>query len=319
MTTFTLGIDIGGTSAKYGAVAEDGTILMEDRFSTTEHTEAHAFFNDFFAEIREKLSHFTDHKLTGVGIGAPNANYYEGTISHAPNLKWGKGVVAVRSLCEDAFNVPVAITNDANAAALGEMVYGKAKDKKHFIMITLGTGVGAGVVIDGKLLYGHDGFAGELGHMEVVPGGRVCGTGHRGCLEVYSSATGIKRTVFELLADSIEDSQLRTFNYHDLSARDIYEAALKDDPIALQAFDITARILGHALADFVAFSSPEAIYIFGGLMNAGNMLLAPIKKYYDDKVMEVFRGKVSIEISGLMERSAAILGASALIRKEMEK
>lgn len=256
-------------------------------------------------------------EIVGVGVGAPNGNYYNGTIENPPNLNWG--LVNVKEDIKKYINVPVAVTNDANAAALGEMKFGAAKDMKNFVEITLGTGLGSGIVVNGELVYGHDGFAGELGHTNVKQNGRLCGCGNKGCLETYVSAPGIKRTVFKLLSIVKSESNLRDVSFNNLDSKIIYDAAREGDIIALEAFDYTARILGLALADTVAYLSPEAIILFGGLANAGDLIIAPVKHYMEENLFGAFKNKVKIIPSGLPEGDAAILGSSALIWHEIKK
>jgi glucokinase len=310
MTEVVLGIDIGGTFTKYGLVDIEGNIFTEGSVPSDKHLDV----NNFILEFREKVfSHFDKNKflLKGIGIGAPNGNYYNGTIEFAPNLKW-KGIVKLAELFENHFSFPTKVTNDANAAAMGEMLYGHARSMKDFIMITLGTGLGSGLVVNGKLVYGHDGFAGELGHTSVFMDGRECGCGKRGCLETYVSVTGIERTVFELLSSEMDESELRSICFGKLDGKMISEAALRGDKIALKAFDYTGKILGLKMADAVAHTSPEAIFIFGGLANSGNLIFNPAKKYFEEFLLPIFRGKVKILPSGLQDKNIAVLGAAAL-------
>jgi glucokinase len=293
MTEVVLGIDIGGTFTKYGLVDIEGNIFTEGSVPSDKHLDV----NNFILEFREKVfSHFDKNKflLKGIGIGAPNGNYYNGTIEFAPNLKW-KGIVKLAELFENHFSFPTKVTNDANAAAMGEMLYGHARSMKDFIMITLGTGLGSGLVVNGKLVYGHDGFAGELGHTSVFMDGRECGCGKRGCLETYVSVTGIERTVFELLSSEMDESELRSICFGKLDGKMISEAALRGDKIALKAFDYTGKILGLKMADAVAHTSPEAIFIFGGLANSGNLIFNPAKKYFEEFLLPIFRGKVKTQ------------------------
>jgi len=254
----------------------------------------------------------SDFNLKGMGIGAPNGNFYKGTIEFAPNLPW-KGTIDLVEKLKQYFNVPIVLTNDANAAAMGEMIYGKAKGLNEFMVITLGTGLGSGIVVDGKVVYGHDGFAGEIGHTIYDPNGRLCGCGRKGCLETYASATGIVLTVGELLLKSTVQTKLREIPANKLEAKHIHEEALKGDRLALEAFDYTARILGLKLADSIAHTSPEAIFLFGGLAESGDDILIPTKKYMEENLLNIFKNKVRLEISGLMGKNAAILGAAALI------
>jgi glucokinase len=314
MKEVAIGIDIGGTFTKFGLVDREGNVLAENAIATYKHESPHSFIKVLFTELEIMLSPFsTELKVMGVGVGAPNANFHKGTIEHAPNLKW-KGIVPFKSLMEPYFNgLPIILTNDANAAALGEMVFGSANGKRDFLVVTLGTGLGSGFVVNGKLVYGHDGFAGELGHVTVVPGGRQCNCGKKGCLETYVSAPGIRRTLMELCAKTVIESPLRELSFIKLSAKDITEQAQNGDELALEAFRYTGEILGAALANAVAITSPETIYLFGGLAKAGNLLLEPTKKYFQENLLNIFQGKSNIELSSLHDRSAAILGASSLV------
>ena len=246
-----------------------------------------------------------------MGVGAPNGNYYSGTIEFAPNLPW-RGIIPLAAMFEDKLGIPTALTNDANAAAIGEMTYGAARGLKDFIMITLGTGVGSGIVINGQLVYGHDGFAGELGHVIVNPEGRVCGCGRKGCLETYCSATGVARTAREFLVARSEPSLLRNVPVEDIQSKDVYDAAVKGDKLAQEIFEYTGKILGEALANFVAFSSPEAIILFGGLAKSGDYITKPIQKALEDNVLNIYKGKTKLLLSQLKDADAAVLGASAL-------
>ena len=314
-----IGIDIGGTSSKYGLVDRSGVVYTEGSIKTYEYKDVNSFLKALHSAILKSVNELGDSfEIKGIGIGAPNGNYYNGSIEFAPNLRW-KGKIPLAELLHDYFNVPVVLTNDANAAALGEMMYGSAKNMDHFIVITLGTGLGSGIVVDGQVVYGHDGFAGEMGHITAVENGRICGCGRKGCLETYASASGIKRTVFELFATMNEDSELRAVSFNDLTADMITRAADKGDIIALKAFDYTAEILGKKLADAVAFTSPEAFFLFGGLANAGDYLFKPTRRYMEENLLQVFRNKVKILPSGLMNTNAAVLGASGLIWKELQE
>ena len=251
-------------------------------------------------------------KIKGIGAGCPNGNYYTGNIEFAPNLPW-KGVVPFATLLSEAFGIPAAITNDANAAAVGEMTYGVARGMKNFIMITLGTGVGSGIVIDGKIVYGHDGFAGELGHVRVVRNnGRLCGCGREGCLETYSSATGVARTAREFLEMSDKQSSLRLVEPKMITSKDVFDAAMQDDELAKEVFEYTGKILGEAFADFIAFSAPEAIVLFGGLAKSGDLILKPVVENMEKNLLAIWKGKVKVLFSALKEADAAVLGASAL-------
>ena len=311
------GVDIGGTNTIIGLVDSEGNIIAEERLSTPDY----AFADDFVIALDEKLksmvSALKEINIAGIGIGAPNANFNKGTIELAPNLRW-KGIIPLVKLTERRTGLKTRITNDANAAALGEMLFGGAKGMKHFIVLTLGTGLGSGIVVDGEVVYGHTGFAGELGHMTVAEGGRVCGCGRRGCLETYASATGLVRTVLALLSDRRDQSTLRDLKSTDITSRRVAEAAAAGDVIAVEALDQTARMIALGIANAVIFSSPETIFLFGGLAKAGEALMVPVRRYADDLVQPVFRGTFTIEPSGLPEANAAILGASALIWKEMK-
>jgi len=309
-----IGIDIGGTGTKYGIVDRDGNVLFSGEMSTKKHKEIEPYIDELYSHLLELIDKAGGiDQMIGVGVGAPNGNFYSGTIEYAPNLPW-KGIIPLAKLMNEKFKLPVTLTNDANAAAIGEMMYGAAKGMKDFIMITLGTGVGSGIVANGQLIYGHDGFAGELGHTIVIPDGRIHeGTGKRGSLESYASATGVRLTSLELLEKSKEDSLLRNVNKEDLDSKTVYDAAIKGDKLALEIFEYTGKILGLALANAVMFSSPEAIILFGGLTKAGDLILKPTRKSMEDSLIQVFQDKVKILISHLKESDAAILGASALV------
>ena len=309
------GVDIGGTNTMIGFVDADGVIHAEGRLSTPDYAFADDFVIALDAKLKEMVAENSGLKLIGIGIGAPNANFNKGTIELAPNLRW-KGIIPLVRITEKLTGLKTRITNDANAAALGEMIFGAAKDVKDFIILTLGTGLGSGIVVGGEVVYGHTGFAGELGHMTVAEGGRVCGCGRRGCLETYASATGLVRTVLSLLSDRRDESMLRELRGGEITSRRVAEAAAAGDAIAQQALDQTARMIALGIANSVIFSSPEAIYLFGGLANAGDALFVPVRKYAEELVMPVFRDTFRIEPSGLPEAQAAILGASALIWKE---
>ncbi|HEX2628619.1 MAG TPA: ROK family protein [Chitinophagaceae bacterium] len=309
-----IGIDIGGTGTKFGIVDRDGNLLFNGEMSTKDHKEV----NSFIDELHESLTPIIEKaggigRMKGIGVGAPNGNYYTGTVEYAPNLPW-KGVIPLAKLIETKFNLPVTLTNDANAAAIGEMMYGAAKGMKEFIMITLGTGVGSGIVANGKLIYGHDGFAGELGHTIVIPDGRLHpGTGKKGSLESYASATGVRYTAIEILKNSNEPSLLRDVPEDKLDSKAVYNAAVQGDKLALDIFEFTGRILGLALANAIMFSSPEAIVLFGGLTKAGDYILKPTREHMEANLIQVFQNKVKLLISHLKESDAAILGASALV------
>lgn len=311
-----IGIDIGGTYTKFGLVDKEGEVYLEGTIPSDKHQKVSDYISDLKSSIL-KNHDSRKFEIKGVGIGAPNGNYYTGTIEYAPNLRW-KGVINLAELVNNEFNLPSVITNDANAAAMGEMLYGGAKGMKNFIMITLGTGLGSGIVVNGKMVYGHDGFAGELGHTIVDPDGRNCACGRKGCLETYVSAPGIKRTVFELLSAEIDDSILRTTCFEDLDAKLISDAAEKGDKIALKAFDYTGKILGLKLSDAVAHTSPEAIFLFGGLSNAGDLILKPVKKYFEEYVLKIYANKIDIKQSALQDKNIAVLGAGALMWDELD-
>jgi len=311
------GIDIGGTNTVIGFVRSNGEVIAEGRLATADYTFAEDFVSALSAKIDEMLKEAKDVKINGIGIGAPNANYHKGTIELAPNLRW-KGIVPLAEMVERTTGYKVKMTNDANAAALGEMLFGAAIGMKDFIILTLGTGLGSGIVVDGEVVYGHTGFAGELGHLIVVDGGRICGCGRRGCLETYASATGLVRTVMNIMSDRREESILRDMKSSEITSRRVAEAAAAGDIIAGEALDQTARMIALGIVNSVAFSSPEAIFLFGGLAQAGEAILAPIRKYADEMVQPVFRGTFSILPSGLPEARAAVLGASALIWKEIK-
>lgn len=309
------GVDIGGTNTIIGFVDAEGVIHAQGRLSTPDYAFADDFVIALDAKLKEMSAAYPGLKLTGIGIGAPNANFNNGTIELAPNLRW-KGIIPLVKITGKRTGLKTRITNDANAAALGEMIFGAAKGVKHFIILTLGTGLGSGIVVDGEVVYGHTGFAGELGHMTVAEGGRVCGCGRRGCLETYASATGLVRTVLALLSDRRDESLLRELKSTEITSRRVAEAAAAGDIIAQEALDQTARMIALGIANSVIFSSPEVIYLFGGLAQAGEAIIGPVRKYADELVQPVFRGTFRVEASGLPEAQAAILGSSALIWKE---
>ena len=309
-----IGIDIGGTNTKFGIVDEVGNILFSNDMSTRVHKDV----NSFIDELYNNLHPFIEQaggigRIKGIGVGAPNGNYYTGTIEYAPNLPW-KGIIPLGKLIEDKFKIPAIITNDANAAALGEMMYGAAQGMKDFIMITLGTGVGSGIVANGHLIYGHDGFAGELGHTIIIPDGRLHeGTGKKGSLESYASATGVRLTALEFREKSPKPSLLRALPQDSIDSKAVHDAAMEGDELAKEIFEYTGKILGIALANFVMFSSPEAIILFGGLTKAGDMILKPTRESMENTLIQVFQNKVRILVSHLKSADAAILGASALV------
>jgi glucokinase len=309
-----IGIDIGGTGTKYGIVDRNGNLLFSGEMST----RGFATLESFIDELHNNLLLLIDKaggsgRMRGIGVGAPNGNFYSGTVEYAPNLPW-KGILPLAKMIQNKFQLPSVLTNDANAAAIGEMMYGAAKGMKDFIMITLGTGVGSGIVANGKLIYGHDGFAGELGHTIIIPNGRYHeGTGKKGSLESYASATGVKLTAIEKLEQHSEPSLLRGVPKDQLDSKRVYDAAIQGDELAKEIFDFTGAILGLALANFVMFSSPEAIILFGGLTKAGDLILKPTRENMEANLIQVFQNKVKILVSHLRESDAAILGASALV------
>jgi len=316
MENIVAGVDIGGTNTVFGLVDKKGKVLAEDHLKTTDYPEVNDFVKALSSGINKLLSGQKNIGLMGIGIGAPDANFHRGTIEHAPNLAW-KGIVPLADLVKKETGVPVVVTNDANAAAMGEMIFGGAKNMKNFIVLTLGTGLGSGIVIDGKMVYGHTGFAGEVGHMTVVPGGRVCGCQRKGCLEAYASASGLVRTVSELISEMREDSVLRDVPPSQLTAKQIAEAAAKGDPIAVKAMDDTAEKLGFGIVNSIVFSSPEAIFLFGGLAQAGEAIFAPVRKYLQKNNYILFKDTVKILPSGISETNGAVLGAAALILNEL--
>lgn len=311
---YVVGIDIGGQTTKIGIVDARGTVLTQ----TTVRTDTHPDVKDFIEDMSKALNQLLIEvggieKIRGIGIGAPNGNYYTGTVENAVNIVWGGSkVIPLAKLVAEKMGVPVALTNDANAAAVGEMTYGAARGMKNFIMITLGTGVGSGIVINGEVVYGHDGFAGELGHTTIVRNnGRQCNCGRSGCLETYASAIGVARTAREWLESSGEPSALRDIS-HPITSKDVFEAASRGDRMAIRIFDFTGKKLGEAFADFVAFSAPEAIVLFGGLARSGDLLLKPVEDAMNANLLHLWKNKIKIIFSQLKESDAAILGASAL-------
>jgi glucokinase len=314
----TLGIDVGGTNTAFGFVDRQGGMITSGSIPTHSEEPADNLFKRLFSSSDELFANYKDnYEIIGIGIGAPNANYYKGTVETPPNLRWG--TVNVLEIVKKYSPLPSAITNDANAAAIGEMKFGAAKGLKNFIVITLGTGLGSGIVVNGELVYGHDGFAGEIGHTVYDFNGRQCGCGRKGCLETYASATGLVRTVSELLCNSMEDSELRELKYNEITSKKVCEAATRGDKIALEAFEITGKILGAKLADSVAHTSPEAIILFGGVANAGKLIFEPTKKYMEAYMLNIFKNKVRLLPSALTEGNTAVLGAAALIWNEIEK
>ncbi len=311
---YTVGMDIGGTNTVFGIVDKNGQVICTDSVKT----QAYPVLEDYVDTVAAKVKALTDKvggfsQIAGMGIGAPNGNYYKGTIEFAPNLPW-KGIVIplAKMFSERLGGMKVILTNDANAAALGEKMYGVGKDLNHFIVITLGTGVGSGIIIDGKLLYGQDGTAGELGHVIVRRNGRMCGCGRRGCLEAYCSATGLVRTTIEKLEKSDKPSLLREIDTKKLTSKDVYDAAVNGDKLAIEIFKMTGTILGEAMADMVCFSNPQAIVLFGGLAKAGDFIRKYAYEAMEKNMLNIYKGKTQLLISALKDADAAILGASAL-------
>lgn len=309
---YAIGIDIGGTNSVFGVVDKRGHIINQGSIKTGTYLEINDYVTHLAAGVQEIIDQVGGSgNIKGIGVGAPNGNYFTGCIEFAPNLPW-KGVIPLAQMLTDKLNIPVALTNDANAAAIGEMTYGAARGMKDFVVITLGTGVGSGIVVNGQLVYGHDGFAGELGHTTIRRDGRLCGCGKKGCLETYSSATGVARTAREFLETRTEPSLLRELNPADITSKDVYDAAVKGDKLAKDIFEMTGQILGESFADFIAFSSPEAIILFGGLTKAGKLIFDPVRKHMEENVLPIFRNKIKLLMSELKESDAAVLGASAL-------
>ena len=311
---YVLGVDIGGTNTVVGIVDARGHVVASDSIKTKKH----ANFDDYIAELHQEVMRLlkandAEDKIQGIGIGAPNANYYTGEILNPPNLPWGPVIPLAEKVSAVFGGIPVAVTNDANAAALGEMTYGAARGMKDFIMITLGTGVGSGIVVNGQVVYGHDGNAGELGHLVMKRNnGRMCGCGRTGCLEAYCSATGVARTAREFLELNSTPSSLRALDIDSITSKDVYDAAMAGDKLAKEVFEYTGKMLGEAFADMICFSSPQAIILFGGLSKSGDLLLKPLQEALDNGVFPIFKGKTKVILSELKESDAAVLGASAL-------
>lgn len=315
MKKIVVGIDIGGTNTVFGLVDENGQILLKENI----HTEHFPIPEDLVAVVCEHIkrafaSFSKTHEIVGIGIGAPNGNFFNGTIEFAPNLKW-EGIIPLAKLFEERLNIKTLLTNDANAAAIGEMMFGGAKGMKDFIFITLGTGLGSGIVANGEMIYGHDSFAGEIGHVIMFPDGRQCGCGRKGCLETYCSATGIKRTYSDLLMSTHEKVNLKD---KVADAKYIYEKAMEGEKSAIEAFNYTGDILGLALANSVAYTSPEAIFLFGGLAQAGDFIFKPAKESMERNLLNIYKNKIKLLPSKLKENDAAILGAASLIWKEIK-
>jgi glucokinase len=314
-----LGIDIGGTTTTLGFTDKEGNMLAETVIPTLSQQHITEYLPRLYTAIDALFAPLqASHSWKAIGIGVPNGNYFKGTVENPPNLQWG-GVVHLCRLFDEKYKLPTFLTNDANAAAIGEMKFGVAKNMKDFVLLTLGTGLGSGIVVNGELVYGHTGFAGELGHTTVNYDGRLCGCGKRGCLETYVSVTGIRRTVSKLLADSLVHSELRAVSQEQLTGEMITDEALKGDKIALQAFEYTGEIFGRKLAEFTVFTSPEAFILFGGLARAKDLLLQPTLKHLEANIFSAFHGTVKILYSALQDKNAAVLGASALAWHELDK
>jgi len=311
---YVLGLDMGGTNSVLGIVDARGQVIARTSIKTQAYTDINDYVQALYDEAVKIIVPVGGIELfRGIGAGAPNANFYTGNIENAPNLPW-KGIVPFCKLMSEKFGLPCAVTNDANAAAQGEMMYGVARGMKNFIMVTLGTGVGGGVIIDGKLVYGHDGFAGELGHCKIdhSPSARLCGCGQKGCIEAYASATGVARTAKEIISATDEKTILRDLDVDKITSYDVFKAAEAGDAVAKRIFDYTGTLLGQKLADFVAFSAPEAIVLFGGLTKSGHWIMDPVVKALNENVMPTWKNKVKVLFSDLKEADAAVLGASAL-------
>jgi len=325
MKKVAIGVDIGGTNSAIGVVDAEGNVMVKGNIPTPSHGDINKYIADLAEAIRE-LIHSVQlmnpkSEILGIGVGAPNGNYYNGTIEYAPNLSF-RGVIPFVKLLSEKFPEykAIALTNDANAAALGEMIYGGARGMKHFVMYTLGTGVGSGIVVNGEVLYGHDGFAGECGHTTLIPGGRLCGCGSKGHLEAYCSAPGMKRTAFEIMVrDNAVNSLLADKTFNDLDSKMIFDAAESGDTVALEVFEKTGKWLGQALADTVHHTSPEAIFLFGGPTAAGEYIFRPTRESMEEHLLPIFKNKVKVLPSQLKAGDAAIVGASALVYKELEK
>ena len=309
---YVIGLDLGGTNSEFGFVDKNAHIVASTRVKTAGHGDVTQYVDDCVAALQPIIEQVGGiDKIHAMGIGAPNGNYYSGSIEFAPNLPW-KGKIPLAQMFSERLGIPVRLTNDANAAAMGEMQYGAARGMQNFIMITLGTGVGSGIVVNGQMVLGCDGMAGELGHVIVEKDGRQCGCGRKGCLETYCSATGIARTAREILEKTDKATSLRNIPLDKVDGLAITMAAREGDAVALDIFEYTGRILGEACANFAAFSSPEAFIFFGGLSKAGDLIMKPIQKAYDENVLQIYRGKAKMLLSELDGAGAAVLGASAL-------
>lgn len=315
MEKIVCGIDIGGTNTVFGLVNKDGKILLKENISTGHFPFPEDLVLVISEQIKKSVARYNGaYELAGVGIGAPNGNFFKGTIEFAPNLKW-KGVVPLANMFSERLQIKTILTNDANAAAIGEMIFGSAKGMKDFIFITLGTGLGSGIVVNGEIVYGNDGFAGEIGHVIMFPEGRICGCGRKGCLETYCSATGIKRTYSDLLMRSNEKSN---FKLSAVDAKYIHKKAIEGEKDAIEAFNYTGEILGLALANSVAYTSPEAVFLFGGLAMAGDFIFNPVKVSFEKNLLAIYKNKINILPSGLKENDAALLGSASLIWKDLQ-
>ena len=318
-TEVALGIDIGGTNTAFGFIDQEGNYLAEGNIPTNNHEDLRDYLKELHMAIENTLDSIRDNAiLVGIGIGAPSANHLQGTIDNAVNLRW-QGVLPFCDMMQEYYpGIPVVIDNDANAATIGEMIYGGAKGMKDFVMITLGTGVGSGFVANGHMIYGHDGFAGEFGHIIVSPNGRQCGCGRCGCLETYVSATGVKRTAYKMMAKYNYPSELRNVPFNEMTSKTICEAALKGDLIAINTFKYTAKMLGEALANIVAITSPEAIFLMGGLTKAGDLLFKPTKEHMEMNMLKMFSNKVKL-LPSQLTKNVAIYGAAALVWAELKR
>lgn len=317
MKDISIGIDIGGTNTVFGFIDSEGKSFGEGSILTQSQEYFEDYLNDLFFAIDQSLKNSEEElNIIGVGIGAPNGNYRTGSIENAANLRW-KGNLDLVKLVGERLRVPVKVTNDANAAALGERIFGGAKDMSDYMVITLGTGLGSGIVVNGDLLYGHDGFAGEVGHIIVRPGGRECGCGRRGCLETYVSATGVKRTAYKMLAKHLGDSSLRDIPFNELTAKMVADAANRQDLLAMEIFAYTGKMLGEALANVASVTSPKAIFFFGGLAKAGDLLFDPVREAMEKNILFLYKDKISLLASELGD-DAAILGASSLIWNDQQ-
>ncbi len=316
--SFCVGIDIGGTNTAYAFIDSAGKIIFKDEVPTGKSADPNELIDRVCKALQNSANTLgVQDQLAGLGIGAPNGNYFSGTVEFAPNLNWF-GIIPVAKMFEERMSIKTFLTNDANAAAMGEMFFGSAKGMKDFIFITLGTGLGSGIVVNGDLVYGHDGFAGEMGHVIVIQNGRQCGCGRKGCLEQYCSATGLVKTYLEILAKE-DPEKFSAIDKTTVNSKSIYEMALSVDKVAINSFNYTGEILGFALANSVAYTSPEAFFLFGGLAEAGELLLAPTKISFEKNLLSIYKNKITISVSGLPESDAALLGAASLAWNELNK